>query len=111
MRYRAQRAHSSSCVPLSTTWPLSTTTMRSASASVERRCAISNVVRPHEHPAQRRVDLLLDPRVDRRGRVVEQQDLGIGEQRPRERDPLALPAREREALLADDGVVAVRQAA
>ena len=60
-------------------------------------------------PAQRRVDLLLDPRVDRRRRVVEQQDLGIREQRARERDPLALAAREREALLADDRVVAVRQ--
>ena len=45
--------------------------------------------------------------VDRRGRVVEQQDLGIGEQRARQRDPLPLAAREREALLADDGVVAV----
>ena len=62
-------------------------------------------------PPQRRVDLLLDAGVDRRGRVVEQQDPRIGEQRARERDALALTAREREALLADDGVVALRAGA
>ncbi len=61
--------------------------------------------------AQRRVDLLFDARVDRRGRVVEEQDLRIGEQRARERDALALTARQREPLLADDGVVPVRAGA
>ena len=50
-------------------------------------------------------------RVDRRRRVVEQQDLRVGEQRAGERDALALAARQREALLADDRVVAVRAAA
>ena len=35
--------------------------------------------------------------------------LGIGEQRAGERDALPLPTGEREALLADDGVVAVRE--
>ena len=60
-------------------------------------------------PAERRVDLLLDAGVDRGGRVVEQQDLRIGEQRACERDPLALAPREREALLADDRVVALGQ--
>ena len=34
---------------------------------------------------------------------------GIGEQRARQRDALALTARQREALLADDRVVAVRE--
>ena len=48
------------------------TTMRSASHSVERRWAMRIVVRPLHDPAQRGVDLLLDPRVDRRGGVVEQ---------------------------------------
>ena len=66
-------------------------------------------MRPCRDAAQRRVDLLLDARVDRRRRVVEQQDLRVGEQRARQRDALALTAREREALLADDGVVAVGQ--
>ena len=60
--------------------------------------------------AQGRVDLLLDPRVDRRRRVVEQEDLRVGEQRARERDPLPLAARQRQALLADDRVVAVGEA-
>ena len=41
---------------------------------------------------QRRVDLLLDARVDRRRRVVEQEDLRVGEQRARERDALPLTA-------------------
>ena len=61
-------------------------------------------------PAQGGVDLLLDAAVDRRGGVVEQEDLRVGEQGAGERDPLALAAREREPLLADDGVVAVREA-
>ena len=56
------------------------------------------------HLAQRRVDLLLDARVDRRCRVVEHQDPRVGEDRPRDRDALPLPARQREAALADHGV-------
>ncbi len=60
-------------------------------------------------PAQRGVDLLLDARVDRRRGVVEQQDRGIREERAGQRDPLPLTARQREALLADDGVVAERE--
>ena len=55
------------------------------------------------------MDLLLDARVDRRRRVVEQEDAWVGEQRARERDPLPLPTGEREPLLADHGVVAVRE--
>ncbi len=66
--------------------------------------------RPADHqPAQGRVDLLFDPAVDRRGGVVEQQDPRVGEERPGERDPLALAAREQQAPFADDGVVAVGQ--
>ena len=64
---------------------------------------------PHDL-AQRVVDLRLDTRVDRAGRVVQQQDLRIRQQRPGECDPLALPAGQREALLADDRLVAVRAA-
>jgi len=47
--------------------------------------------------------------VDRRGRVVEDEQLGIGEQHPRDGDALALPAREPDAALADDRVVALGQ--
>ena len=48
--------------------------------------------------------------VDRRGGVVEHQDRGVGEHRPRDGDALALATREREPALADHGVVAVRRA-
>ncbi len=45
--YSGQRSVSSSCVPMSATRPeLSSTAIRSARFSVERRCAISSVVRP-----------------------------------------------------------------
>jgi hypothetical protein len=63
---------------------------------------------PAHHPVQGRVDLRFDTRVHRRGRVVEHQDPRIGEQRPRQRDALALPAGQGQALLADQGVVPVR---
>src|SRR5262245_48924656 len=40
-------------------------------------------------------------RVEMRGRLVQDQDRGIREQRPRDRQPLALTAREPVAFLAD----------
>ena len=57
--------------------------------------------------AQRRVDQLLGAGVDRRGRVVEHEHARVGEHGTGDGDALALAAREREAALADDGVVAV----
>ena len=66
-----------------------------------------SVVRPAISRSQRVVDLLLDLHVDGRRRVVEHEDRRVHEQRAGDRDPLALPAREREAALADDGVVAL----
>jgi len=42
--------------------------------------------------------------IERAGRLIEDQDAWIGDERPRDRDPLALPARETAAALADDGV-------
>ena len=44
-----------------------------------------------------------------RGGVVEDQDARVGEQRARDRDPLALAARQRQPALADARVVAVGQ--
>ena len=52
---------------------------------------------------------LLDLHVDGAGGVVEDQDRRVDEQRARDRDALALAARQRVAALADDRVVAVRQ--
>ena len=62
-----------------------------------------------ELAAERLVDGLLRARVDGAGRVVEDQDPRIAQDRPRQRDPLPLPAREAQPPLADDGVVAEGQ--
>ena len=83
--------------------------MSSASAIVESRWAITNVVRPSHRLAQRQLDRLLGRGVDGGGRVVEDEDARVGHERARDRDPLALAAGEREAALAHDGVVAVGQ--
>ncbi len=47
--------------------------------------------------------------VDGRQRVVQHEHAGVGEQHAGQGDPLALAAREVDAALADQGVVAVRQ--
>ena len=66
--------------------------------------------RPARHqPAQRGVDLRLHRWIHRRGGVVEDEDAGVGEQRPGQRDPLALPAGEGEAPLPHHGAVPVGQ--
>ena len=62
------------------------------------------------HLRQRGADLVLLRRVDRRGRVVEDQHLRVGEDGARDRDSLPLAAREREAALAEHRLVALRQA-
>ena len=108
--YSGERSSSSSCVPRSTIRPSSMTTISSASEIVESRWATMNVVRPCHHLAQAVLDRLLGARVDRGGRVVEDQHARLGEQRPGDRDPLTLAARERQPALADDGVVAVGSA-
>ncbi len=57
------------------------------------------------------MDLGLDPGVDSRGGVVEQQHVRVGQQGPGEGNPLPLTAGERQALLPHHSVVAVRQLA
>ena len=105
----AASAISSSCVPRSTTWPLSSTTIWSASAHS------GQPVRDRDRRAARgqRVDgllhRLLGTRVQRARRLVEHQDRRIAQDRPRDRQPLLLPAGEPVAALPDDRVVAVRQ--
>ena len=68
----------------------------------DRRAALDQVV-------ERLLDLPLGLGVDRRGRLVEDQDARVDQQRAGDRDPLPLAARERLAALADQRVVAVRQ--
>ena len=52
----------------------SSTMISSASTTVERRCAITSVVRSARDLAQVGLDLALGVGVERRGRLVEQQD-------------------------------------
>ena len=100
---------SSSCVPCATTAPCSSTTISSASAIVESRWAMTNVVRPAITSRSARLISLLGRGVHRGGRVVEDQDARVGQQRARDREALALAAAERQPALADARVVAVGQ--
>ena len=95
--------------PRAATRPSSSTTISSASAIVESRWAMMIVVRPSITVAQRQLDPRLGGGVDRRRGVVEDQDARVDQQRARDRDALALTARERQPALADDRVVAVGQ--
>ena len=54
--------------------------------------------------ADRLADLVLGDRVERRGRLVEDEQVGIPEQRPRDRQPLALAAGDLHAAFADHRV-------
>ena len=54
-------------------------------------------------------DARLGRRVDRGGRVVEDEYARVDRERARDRDSLPLPARERDPALADHRVVALRQ--
>ena len=77
---------------------------REAVGDDERRAAV-------EQPAQRALDPPLGADVDRRRRLVEDEDARVGEQRARERDELALAEREAEAALAELRLVAVLELA
>ncbi len=59
-----------------------------------------------EERAQRELDAPLGSDVDARGRLVEDEDARVGEERARERDELALAEREPRAALGDLGLVA-----
>ena len=84
--------------------------MRSASRTVDRRCAMTIVVRPARSRLQRGEHDLLGDRVERRGRLVEDQDRRVLEDGARDAEPLALAARQAAAGFGDLGVVAIRQA-
>ena len=68
------------------------------------------VVRPLHQPLQRLLHQRLAFGVERRGRLVEQQDRRVAQDGAGDRDALALAARQRHAALADLAVVALRQA-
>src|SRR5579875_1220303 len=62
---------------------------------------------PLREPVERLLDEPLGLGVERGGRLVEDEDRRVAEDRPRDRDPLLLAAREAVAALADDRVVAL----
>ena len=68
---------------------------------------MTSVVRPAHHVVERGLHLRLVVRVERRGRLVEEQDRRVLENCARDREPLPLPARERYAALAEFGRVAL----
>ena len=92
--------------PCSTIRPSSSTISRSSAAMVESRCAMAM----HRLALHQRVELLLDRRLDlrieRRGRLVEDQDRRVLEEHAGDGDALALAARQLDAALADMRVVA-----
>src|SRR5213080_4271617 len=123
-RYSPPAANSTSCVPRSTSRPSASTTIKSAWRTVARRCEHDDqvcvahrreAVCDHEHRAVRHqaVDRLLYEAlglgVEGAGRLVEDQERWIAQQRPRDRDALALPAGEPRAALAQQGVVGLRE--
>ena len=82
--------------------PCSSTTISSARRTVESRWAMISDVRPREQAVERALDQHLRRPVDVRGRLVENQDARVGEQRARDRDELALARGEAGAALAHD---------
>ena len=62
-----------------------------------------------EHPRQRLFDQSLGVNVDRRQRIVEHEHGRRPQHRTRERQPLALPSRQRVALLTDARLESPRQ--
>ena len=102
-------ASSSSWVPRSATSPRSRTTIWSASRTVERRWAMTIVVRPSASFSSASPTARSVGHVERRGRLVEHEHGRVAQDRAGDRDALLLAAGEAEAALADDGVVAVGQ--
>ena len=84
--------------------------MRFACTIVDSRCAITSVVFECADALQRPLDRGLGLVVDGGGRLVEDQDRRVFEQRARDGQPLALAAGELLAALADDRLEAVRHA-
>ena len=91
-------------MPRWTMRPCSITRISSARRTVASRCAMMIDVRPAQQRVERLLDQDLARAVDVRGRLVEDQDARVGEQRARDRDQLALAGGEPGAALADDVV-------
>ena len=102
-------ARSSSCVPRAAIVPESSTTISSAREIVESRCAMMIVVRPRitsRSPCLICASVVASTDAVASSRI---EHARVDDERPRDRDPLALPARERDPALADHRVVPVGQ--
>ena len=86
-------------------WPCWSTTTRSARWMVDRRCAITMLVRPADELVDGVLEQVLGLRVDARRGFVEHQDGGIIQERPGHRKELALSVREVRAALEQRRVV------
>ena len=78
----------------STIWPCSSTAIRPARRIVDSRCAMTIAVRPASRRRRPSSMRRLGVDVDVRGRLVEDEDPRIGDQRAGEGDQLALPGGE-----------------
>ena len=102
-------ASSSSCEPCSTIAPFSITRMRSASRIVESRCAMTKAVRSsRSRDIARWMSSSVRVSTDR-GRLVEDEQARIGEERARDGDELPLADAEVGRLVVEHRVVAVGQ--
>ena len=87
------------------------TTMRSARCTVASRCAMTSVVRSRIADFERGLHHALALGIERAGRLVEQQQRRVLQDRAGDRDALALAARQAHAALAEEGAVALGQRA
>ena len=72
---------------------------------------MTTTVRPAAEPGDGLGDRRLGVGIEVGGRLVEDDEVGVAEERARDRDPLALAAAQPDAVLADRRLVAVRQVA
>ena len=94
-------ASSAAWVPRSAMRPSCSTMISSALITVDRRWAMTSVVRSAADQVERRLDLLLGVGVERRGRLVEDQDRRRLEDGAGDRHALLLAARQLQPALAD----------
>jgi hypothetical protein len=101
-----QRPATPACVPRSTMRPWSMTRIRSAFSMVDRRCAMTSVVRFGHDVVECVLDVPFRFGVERRSRLVENQDRRILEHGAGDGQALALSARQHHAVFTDQRVVA-----
>ena len=97
----AARRAARACVPRSTIRPWSRTMISSAPITVDSRWAMTSVVRPRLTRSRASWISFSVKRIERRGRLVEDEDRRPLEDRAGDGDALLLAARELQAALAD----------